>query len=146
MVNDAPGSEDHGILFVRLLGRWDIGNGMHMRLAIGEAEALLVEARRAWMVLRRAGPEDAVLLGNLLISDAPVVGLRSLCAEPQLVEDLACGGEAEVLFLAQALCQFASNLPVALRLAGRFNCLVVLDDAPLQVGRSALVLRPHRAR
>src|SRR5579884_2484379 len=89
MIDHAPGGKDKGKLFVWLLGGRNIGDGMETRLPIGEAETLLVKAWCAGMIFARAGPEDTILLINLLVGNAPVIGLRALCAEPEFVKDLA---------------------------------------------------------
>src|SRR6185437_12855877 len=119
---------------------------MELRPAIGEAKALLVEPGRAGAVLGRARPEDAVLLLDLLVADTVVVGLAPSGGDAQFVEDLAGRLIGEELPSAQALRQVADDLPIAARAVRRLNRLVVLDDAPLQVGRRALLLGPDVAR
>ena len=67
MIDHAPCGEHERILFVRLFGGGNVGNGVEARPAVGEAKALLVQARRAGMLLRRTGPEDAILLVDLFM-------------------------------------------------------------------------------
>src|SRR5262245_18546311 len=114
--------------------------------AIREAEALLVQARRAGMLIRRTGPEDTILLVDLFVGDTPVVRLRAPGSEPQLIEDIAWGAEIEVLAFAQPARQLAHDRSVAPRLTWRFDRLVVLDDASLQARHGSFVLGPHAAR
>src|SRR5947209_5697496 len=73
MIDDAPGSQHQGIFLVRLLGRWNIGNGMEASFAIRETETLFIETRRAGTLFGWTGPEDAVLFIDLFVRNAPVV-------------------------------------------------------------------------
>src|SRR6266568_6526835 len=130
VVDDTPGRQYQWILFIWLFCRWDVFNRVETCLAIGEAKTLLVETRRTRMIFRRAGPEDAILLGNLLVGNTPVVRFRSPGAEPQFIEYLARGLEFEVFALAQAPCQVADDLPVNPGLARGINRLVYLITRP----------------
>src|SRR5205814_9679200 len=84
------------------------------------------------MIFRRAWPEDAILLGNLLVGNTPVVRFRSPGAEPQFIEYLARGLKVKVLTFAQAPCQVADDLGVNSGLARGINRLVIFNHAPSQ--------------
>src|SRR5437879_9809134 len=58
MVDDAPGGKYERIFIIRLLCWWNIRDGMHARLTIGETETFLIKTGRARMILGGAGPED----------------------------------------------------------------------------------------
>src|SRR5581483_5073132 len=82
MVDDTSGGQNQWIFLVWLLSGRDIFDGMETCFAIGEAKAFFIEARRAGMIFRRARPEHSVLLGDLLIGNAPVITLCPFGAEP----------------------------------------------------------------
>src|SRR5439155_10207086 len=98
---DAAGREEEGVFRVRCLGGWRVADGMEAGTAAGGGEAAGEEAGRAGVVLGRAGPEDAVLGGDLLVGDAGVVGGSAGAGAAQLFEDGAGVGEGEVLALAE---------------------------------------------
>src|SRR5205814_3149403 len=96
------------------------------------------------MIFRRAWPEDAILLGNLLVGNAPVVRFRSPGAEPQFIEYLTRGLALEVFALAEASRQVADDLPVNSRLAWGINRFIIFDHASFQARNRAFVLCPRR--
>src|SRR5579884_2266180 len=68
----------------------------------GCRKCFLEQPWRAWMIFRRAGPEDALLLFNFLVSNACVISRATSTGLPQLLKDLARVGKGKVLSLAHA--------------------------------------------
>ena len=62
---------------------------MKLRLTVGMIETIFKQARRARMIFRRAGPEDAVVLFDLLPRYAVVIGIAAARRDPQLFENVA---------------------------------------------------------
>src|SRR5690606_32116858 len=87
VVNDAPRRQPEGIGIARLFCRWLIGNREHLCAAVGVPELLGKQARRAGMIELRAGPEDALLILDLLPGDAVVVRHTAARRFAQLVPD-----------------------------------------------------------
>src|SRR5581483_38086 len=66
VVDNAPGRQAEGIIGTGLLCWRLILNWEHLRFAVGMTKTLGVEARCPWVIQRRTGPEDALLLVDLL--------------------------------------------------------------------------------
>src|SRR6266487_3986634 len=89
VIDDAASRQNQRILIVWLLSRWNVGDWMKTCLAIREAETLLVETRRARVILGGARPEDTVLLLDLLVGDSPIIRFRSPGTETQFIENVS---------------------------------------------------------
>lgn len=72
-------------------------------------EAVHEQPRRAGMILVRTRPEDALFVGDTVVSDARVVGQAACAGYPQLVEHVArLVGETD--WAAETLGQFPQDL------------------------------------
>src|SRR5262245_13614591 len=98
LADDAAGRQDDRILVVDVLGRRRVGGDVEACLAVSEIKAAsptsdrvpgvrLEQSGRAGMVLRGAGPEDAVFFFDALVGDAGVIGDAARRSAAQLVED-----------------------------------------------------------
>src|SRR5579859_2263925 len=97
------------------------------------------------MLRRRAGPKHAVLLLDLLIGDAGVIGDATLGGQAQLIENLAWVVEGEASLTAQRPSDILDDPPVFARRARAVNGFVDLDDAALGRRHRALVFLMQRA-
>src|SRR5690606_35568429 len=75
------------------------------------------EPRRTGVIGRRAGPEDALLLLDLLVRDPCIVDHASRRTAPQFVEDLARRAERESPFAAERPRDVLNDPPVLPRIA-----------------------------
>src|SRR5690349_24734533 len=94
------------------------------------------------MLFSRAGPEDTLVRFNFLIRDARIIGNAARAGATQFLEDLARLLEGEVLPLAQELSQFTEHLHIGADVGRGVKSPLATNDAPLQIGHSALFFRP----
>src|SRR5436190_17556532 len=98
------------------------------------------EAGSAWMIERRAGPEDPHLLFNPFIGNAVIVRIAAARGFAKLLVNLSRGAVREVLALAQAARDFADDLAIGARMGRRGDGLVDFDDAALARGDDSFLL------
>src|SRR5579884_2064821 len=88
MVDDAPGGETEWVILSRFFGRRRIGNGEHPGLAIRVTKTLSKEPRRARVIERWAGPEDAALLVYFLPGNAVIIRDTSFRSDAVFIPDI----------------------------------------------------------
>src|SRR5579875_379612 len=88
MVDHAPGGETEWVIPSRFFGRRRIGNGKHPGLAIRVTKTLGKEPRRAGVIERWTGPEDATLLVYFLPRNAVIIGDASLRSDAVFIPDI----------------------------------------------------------
>src|SRR5262249_47294579 len=96
--------------------------------------------RVAVRVVRRARPEDALLLLDLLVRDARVVRDPAFRRLPQLLEDLARALEREPALPAEGPGDVLEVFQLLSRVPRRGDSLVDLDPPPLRRTDGPLVL------
>src|SRR5689334_16635084 len=77
LINHATARQDQWKLVVRCFLRRLKLDRMKLRFSVGMIETLFKQTRRARMIFRRARPEDAVLLLDLLPRDAVVISVTT---------------------------------------------------------------------
>ena len=118
-----------------------------MRLSVGVAEAAtLVQPRRARVIERRARPEDAHLLVDLLPGNPEIVGHTAFRGNAQLVEDLLRRAVHKLVGGTEPRGEVADDPPILPGARRRIDCLLMVDDAALDVGGGAFVLFHQGAR
>src|SRR4051812_19185324 len=112
LIDDSPARQYQRILFVGHFGGRVVIYGVEFGSPVRMVEAFLEESRRARVIFRGAGPEDAVLSLYLLVSDAVVVTVSAARGDPQLVENLARRVELKIPATPHAACNLIDDPPV----------------------------------
>ena len=92
------------------------------------------------MLLRRAGPEDSVLLFDLFISDAGIIDNATLRCLTQLFKNFTGGVERKTALPTERFGYVLDYAPVLPGVTGRLNRLVDLDDATFDLRDDTFVL------
>src|SRR5262249_8476425 len=148
---------DERVLLVGDFGRRRPRSEDEVRAPVGEIEragtagdrvpgAGLEEPRSPRVILRGAGPEDAVLALEPLVGDPGVVCDAALLRDSQLVENRARRLESEPAGAAERPRDVLNDPPVFARLARTGDRFVDLDDAALGGRDDPLVLLVKRTR
>src|SRR5258708_2995942 len=87
LVDDASARQNQWKLFVRRLLRRLVFDCVKLSFTIRMIEMIFEQARRTRMILRRAGPEDAVVLLYLFPRDAVVIGVAATRSDAHFIED-----------------------------------------------------------
>src|SRR5215472_10364718 len=96
------------------------------------------QARRPRMIQRGTWPKHALLLIDLFIGDAVVIGDAALGGASQLLEYFAGLAEGKVFASAEEAGQIADDLGIPPRVAGRVDRLLNMDHARLHARGDAL--------
>src|SRR5436309_1087511 len=105
-----------------------------------EEASPLEEPRRARVIDRRTGPEDAELGVDPFVGDAGVVGDAAARGLAQLFEDLARLAVGKKPFLPQPLRQLDVDAAVLPGIARRIDRLLDMDHPPLRAADDPLLL------
>src|SRR5690554_2339630 len=164
LADDAPCRENDRVVRVDFFGRRRVVGGDEASLAVGEIEGTGAASHRvpgAWLKKTRGarvihgltvgrlagtGPEDAVLILDLFISNARIVDHRPLGGDAQLLEHLSGVCEGHAVFATQRAGNILNDRPIPARLARALDRPVDLDNAPLKLRDRALVLLLQRPR
>ena len=96
------------------------------------------------MIFRRARPEHAHVVLDLLVGDAEVIRRAALGGDAQFVEDFLGRIVGEMLFRAEPLGDFQQDAGVGARIARRIHRLADAHDATLGRGDRAVFLLVKR--
>src|SRR5215475_14373528 len=101
-----------------------------MVLAVAmEGASIFKQPRRARVVERRARPEHAHILVDLVVCDAVILGVTAAGSFTKLIINLARVLVRKESFLAQPFCQLAVDPAIAFGVARRFHRLLNMDHA-----------------
>src|SRR4029079_3308146 len=145
LIDHASTGQDQREFVIRNLVRRVVFNRMKLRLTVRMIEAIFKQTRCARMIFSWTGPEDAVVLFDLLPRYAVVIGVAAARRNAQLIEDLARRIEIEILTAAHAARDLLHDPPISASLARWIIGFVDLYDASLAVTRDAFVFTPCRA-